>query len=55
MVNIMWFRNDLRLEDNEAFYNSLKSDSLILLYIIDIKYIKNETTSDFHLQFINTR
>ena len=52
MTNIMWFRNDLRLEDNEAFYNSLKSDSLILLYILDIKYIKNETTSNFHLKFI---
>ncbi len=52
MVNIMWFRNDLRIEDNEAFYNSLKSDSLILLYILDSKYLKNETTSNFHLQFI---
>ena len=52
MTSLMWFRNDLRIEDNEALHNSLKSDSVILLYILDYRYHKNETTSPFHLQFI---
>ena len=50
----MWFRNDLRIEDNDAFCNSLKSDSLVLIYILDEKYLRNETTSHFHLHFIKT-
>ena len=52
MINVMWFRNDLRTEDNEALYNALKSDSLILLYVIDQEFLNNETTSPFHLRFI---
>ena len=52
MASIMWFRNDLRIEDNEAFFDSLKSGSLILVYILDNKYLKNETTSSFHVQFL---
>ena len=48
----MWFRNDLRIEDNEAFHSALKSDSLILIYIIDQQFLSKETTSSFHLRFI---
>ena len=50
--SIMWFRNDLRLIDNEAFYNALNSDSCLLIYILDDEYLKLETTSHFHLSFL---
>ena len=52
MTSIMWFRNDLRIEDNEAFFNSLGCDSLILVYILDRKHLEHETTSSFHMHFI---
>ena len=52
MTSIMWFRNDLRIEDNQAFSDSLKSDSVILVYILDCNYFKDETTSSFHIHFI---
>ena len=54
MTSLMWFRNDLRIDDNEAFNDSLKSDSVILIYILDRDYLKRDTTSSFHVHFIKT-
>lgn len=35
-VNIMWFRRDLRLDDNAALYHALKSDNpVVLIFIFD--------------------
>ena len=52
MTDIFWFRNDLRISDNTALYASLKSDTVILVYIFDKKVVKAETTSNFHQGFI---
>ncbi len=52
MTDIFWFRNDLRISDNTALYASLKSESVILVYIFDKKIVKAETTSNFHQKFI---
>ncbi len=54
MINsIMWFRYDLRVKDNIALFESSKSKNCIPLYILDEDFLKLETTSDFHLTFIN--
>ena len=35
MTNILWFRNDLRLHDNEALSQAIDNDSVLLVYIYD--------------------
>ena len=52
MTNILWFRNDLRLHDNEAFSQAIDNDSVLLVYTYDRKLIKRDTVSSFHLKFI---
>ncbi len=52
MTNILWFRNDLRLHDNEAFSQAIDNDSVLLVYIYDRTLIKRDTVSSFHLKFI---
>ncbi len=52
MTNILWFRNDLRLHDNEAFSQAIDNDSVLLVYIYDRKLTKRDTVSSFHLKFI---
>mgnify|MGYP003315001816 CR=1 FL=1 len=53
MTNILWFRNDLRLHDNEAFSQAIDNDSVLLVYIYDRTLIKRDTVSSFHLKFID--
>lgn len=57
--SIVWFRNDLRLHDNEALMDALAhNDEIIPLYIIDPRIFKSKTqlgfpkTDTFRLQFI---
>ena len=48
----MWFRYDLRINDNDALFEALKNQNCILVFILDNEYLKLETTSDFHLNFL---
>ena len=53
MTDILWFRNDLRLYDNESFSRVIKSKSAILVYIYDKTLINRSTVSFYHLKFID--
>ena len=52
MFSLHWFRYDLRIKDNQSFFNSLSSDKNILIYIFDEDIIKSNTYSSFHHNFI---
>ena len=49
---ILWFRYDLRLEDNEAFNEACKDGEVLPIFIYDEDYWKLDTSSSFHLNFI---
>jgi deoxyribodipyrimidine photo-lyase len=55
---LVWFRNDLRLHDNEALYNAINSQKPVLaVYIFDENQYKNTNlgfpkTGSFRAQFI---
>ncbi len=51
MNKIVWFRYDLRLEDNEAFIEATKNGNVLPIFIFDENYYKIETSSSFHLKF----
>jgi deoxyribodipyrimidine photo-lyase len=45
---ILWFRNDLRLQDNEALYEALRSaDEVIPIYIFDERTFNGKTKFGF--------
>ena len=45
---IVWFRQDLRLHDNEALHEALKhSDDIIPVYIFDERVFKGKTRYGF--------
>ena len=50
--SIMWFRYDLRIEDNEALFAALNNQVCLPIFILDVGYLKLETTSQFHLNFL---
>ncbi len=50
--SIMWFRYDLRLEDNEALNKALSNSLCLPVFILDNGFLKLSTTSDFHLKFL---
>ncbi|RYD69593.1 MAG: deoxyribodipyrimidine photo-lyase, partial [Sphingobacteriales bacterium] len=54
-INICWFRRDLRLEDNAAFYHALRSSNPILPVFIFDKNILDELDQkkDRRVQFIH--
>ena len=52
MFSLHWFRYDLRIKDNQSFFNSLCSNKNILIYIFDEEIIKSNTYSSFHHNFI---
>ncbi len=54
VVNIMWFRRDLRLDDNAALYHALKSGSPVVpIFIFDRNILdKLENKSDRRVTFI---
>lgn len=53
IVNIFWFRRDLRLYDNVGFYNALKSDSPVMpLFIFDSEILDKLPKNDARVTFI---
>ena len=54
-VNIIWFRRDLRLEDNTALYHALRSEVPVLpIFIFDKNILdKLEDKSDRRVAFIH--
>jgi len=50
-VNILWFKKDLRLSDNEALVESLKDNDIIPIYIIEKELWMQKTYSDRQWQF----
>jgi len=47
-VSIVWFRNDLRLHDNEAIYEaSIASDKIIPVYVFDPRVFSAKTNFGF--------
>ena len=51
--SLMWFRYDLRIRDNYALFEACINKLCLPVYILDNGYLKLETTSDFHLNFLN--
>jgi len=51
--SLMWFRYDLRINDNDAFFEASQNQACLPVFILDEGYLKLETTSDFHLSFLN--
>ena len=54
MNKIVWFRNDLRLSNNDAFNEAIKSGKILPIYIFDKEYHKLPTSSSFHLDFLKS-
>lgn len=54
MINIFWFRRDLRLEDNAGLYHALKSDFPVLpIFIFDTEILgKLENKADARVTFL---
>jgi len=48
---ILWFRYDLRIEDNESFNEALKDGNTLPIFIFDKNFFQLETSSSFHLNF----
>lgn len=55
MINIFWFRRDLRLEDNAGLYHALKSKNPVLpIFIFDTNILdKLENKADARVMFIH--
>lgn len=55
MINIVWLRRDLRLEDNAALYHALKSDYPVLpIFIFDTDILeKLEDRADARVTFLH--
>lgn len=52
-MNIVWFKRDLRLTDNEALYNAISSGrKVLLLYIFEPSLLKDIHYSQRHFDFI---
>ena len=49
----MWFRNDLRVHDNDALLEASTDEYCLPIFILDEGYLKLQTTSEFHLSFLN--
>ena len=52
-VTLFWFRRDLRIEDNTAFFNALNSKNNVLpLFIFDTEIIDELEKDDSRITFI---
>ena len=51
MKKILWFRHDLRIEDNLAFNTTCKDGEVLPIFIYDKNYWELETSSSYHLKF----
>jgi deoxyribodipyrimidine photo-lyase len=53
-MNAFWFRRDLRIEDNKAFFEALTCDSTVLpIFIFDEKILNQLTKDDSRVNFIH--
>jgi len=50
-INILWFKKDLRIDDNEALYESLKNNDILPIYIFEIDLWNQKTHSRRQWQF----
>lgn len=55
-INIIWFRRDLRLQDNAALYHALKDDNAVVpIFIFDTNILDDlEDKQDRRVEFIHT-
>ena len=52
-LNIVWFKRDLRLQDNEAIYNALNSNKrLLFLYVFENTLLNDPHYDERHWNFI---
>ncbi|GGI57710.1 cryptochrome/deoxyribodipyrimidine photo-lyase family protein [Winogradskyella haliclonae] len=52
-INVVWLKRDLRLQDNEAITNALKSNKrTLLLYVFENILLNDSHYSDRHFNFI---
>lgn len=52
-INVVWLKRDLRLQDNEAIANALKSGKpILLLYVFEHLLLNDNHYSDRHFNFI---
>jgi deoxyribodipyrimidine photo-lyase len=52
-INVVWLKRDLRLQDNEAIANALKSGKpTLLLYVFEHLLLNDNHYSDRHFNFI---
>ena len=51
--SLMWFRYDLRINDNDAFFEASQNQNCLPVFILDEGYLNLKTTSEFHLSFLN--
>ena len=51
--SIIWFRYDLRLNDNDAFLNASRFDACLPIFILDTNFLNLQTNSNFHMSFLN--
>jgi len=52
-MNVVWFKRDLRLFDNEALFRALESDNpTLLLYIFEPSLLNDHHYSQRHFDFI---
>mgnify|MGYP001576407600 CR=1 FL=1 len=52
-INIVWFKRDLRLQDNEAIYNALTSNKRFLfLYVFENSLLNDPHYDERHWNFI---
>ena len=50
-VNILWFKKDLRIHDNEALFEASKSFKVLPIYVIENDLWAQNTHSDRQWQF----
>ena len=51
MNKILWFRYDLRLENNESAIEAFKDGSVLPIFIFDKDFLKLETSSSFPVSY----
>ena len=54
MNKIVWFRNDLRVFNNDAFNEAIKLGNILPIFIFDKEFYKLPTSSSFHLDFLKS-
>jgi len=50
-INILWFKKDLRIFDNEALSEAIKDNDILPIYIIELDIWSQNTHSDRQWQF----